>query len=178
MVAIKGKAKHRHRFFSIIELVIVMGLVVALGSMVAPTVDRMNSTAKEQSCRANLLNVHQGIVLYIEDNDTMMMGPVWGAQRPLFDTLVVGSTLILLSGPREPCGTFEKMGDDGATYNEAFICPANAALPMQGRELFTTVLIIALQMTGSEGTPFGYGRPGGRTRGMIPPNIILACRPF
>lgn len=112
-------------------VVAVLGIVM---SMLSPALRKTMEQVKARECQNNLSNIANASFIYIEENDNRLMGPVWGAQRPRFKH-PKGWKYAHFSYYLEPyMSEFTRAGEDGALYNSAFICPANAEMEMQGLE--------------------------------------------
>lgn len=127
--------KKRIQAFTIVELLVVISVLAIVLSMLSPALRKTMEQVKARECQNNLSTISSAIFIYIQDHDNHLMGPVWGAQRPKFRH-PKGWKYAHFSYYLEPyMSEFSKVGEDGVTYNSAFICPANSELEMQGLEL-------------------------------------------
>lgn len=68
------------RAFSLIELLAVVSVMAILTAILIPVIGQMRKAAAEARCTSNLHNIGRAIVLYVQDNDGRLPGPLNGGQ--------------------------------------------------------------------------------------------------
>ena len=110
--------------FTLVELLVVIGIIALLISILLPTLNQARRSAKQIQCASNLRSVGQGFALYVAENDNMLPAAyVYKAQPG--DLVIEGSGKFrsrgyvhwsyLISGAAG--------GDDAAVAEDAFLCP-------------------------------------------------------
>jgi prepilin-type N-terminal cleavage/methylation domain-containing protein len=64
----------RHGGFTLVELLVVIGIVVVLLSLLLPSLGRIRETAREAHCRSNLRQVITGFISFAADHDRTLPG--------------------------------------------------------------------------------------------------------
>lgn len=59
---------HKRNAFTLVELLVVVGIIAILATMAVPRIGRALDDAKEQQCRTNLRNLQAAVVAYSQDN--------------------------------------------------------------------------------------------------------------
>lgn len=110
------KQKPRHAF-TLVELLVVIGIIAVLISILLPSLGRANAAAKKTMCLSNLRQVHQMFALYAnENNDQVPMG--YRANNKQFNSMVYSNTSLqyVLFGLMYKGGYM--------TTPQAFFCPS------------------------------------------------------
>lgn len=76
---------HRCRGFSLVELLVVLGIVMVLAALVIPTVLHSQRAAERADSSARLRTMSQAILLYATDHEQTLPGPLWPGQVMLYD---------------------------------------------------------------------------------------------
>lgn len=68
--------------FTLVELLVVIGIIVVLASLLVPTLARVRETAREVKCRSNLRQLMAGFLAFAADHDRNLPGGYFDIQDP------------------------------------------------------------------------------------------------
>ena len=82
---------HRRRGFTLIELMVVIGIIGVLVGLLLPVAGRARESARRATCLSNLRQVHQSFLLFAEDhNGQVPLG--YRAGRKQFNSMIYSGT--------------------------------------------------------------------------------------
>jgi prepilin-type N-terminal cleavage/methylation domain-containing protein/prepilin-type processing-associated H-X9-DG protein len=114
--------KHTQAAFTLVELLVVIGIIAVLLSILLPSLSRARENAKRVQCASNLRQIGQALVMYANDNKGWMPPYYDGAGNPVFTQ----GPLFLNAGPallvREPLG---RGAQSYLKSVEIFFCPSD-----------------------------------------------------
>ena len=135
----------RQRGFTLIELLVVIGIIGLLASLALPAMSRARAQGKRTVCKSRLRNIGQGLVLYANENDDLLVPgrmpkvndsewsvPIEGGvkYRPTF--LAMMATQLGMKPFDDPqprrsaIDEFDQPGDRQNYANELYVCPEAA----------------------------------------------------
>jgi prepilin-type N-terminal cleavage/methylation domain-containing protein len=136
----------RRRAFTLVELLVVVGIISVLIAILLPVLGRARDQANRIKCMSNVRNIMQGIVMYASQNKSSLPCPNWGGNP-------AGSPGWLYDNPgwagwtMEPDGPAWSYLEGGAVYRmissrEVFKCPLHVDRVSDGpTEKFTSYLM-------------------------------------
>ena len=85
MNSTRSRSQDRRRGFTLVELLVVIGIIALLISILLPTLNQARRSAKGVVCASNLRSVGQGMLLYANAYNGAIPGSAWTSGRHLFD---------------------------------------------------------------------------------------------
>jgi len=101
--------QNKMRFFSLVELLIVISVIAILMSLLSPALRKVMYKAKTVACSTNLKQIGNGVMMYVDDNGDLY--PSTGGARS--NPTVLGEWEIMLP----------YHGGDSLAMRKAFMCP-------------------------------------------------------
>lgn len=71
--------------FTLIELLIVIGILGLLAAMLLPALAKVRQKAYAAQCLSNLKQAGAGLQMYVDDNRDRLPGPVWAGAMASYD---------------------------------------------------------------------------------------------
>ena len=131
-----------NRAFTLVELLVVIGIIAVLISILLPVIGRAREQARGVQCMSNLRQLGTAALLYSHDNKGLLL--------PMGYTTGVNDNLnmwpvILVSGGYMPKTGITDPNDSRVAYTTAFFCPsARIDAPAMGLDLYPTSIDDAL----------------------------------
>src|SRR5580765_6801870 len=80
--AFPGPTPRKPRAFTLIELLIVIALIAILAAILFPVFAQAREKARQASCLSNVRQIGSAMMMYIEDNDGVLMPNGMPTGRP------------------------------------------------------------------------------------------------
>ena len=148
----------RRNAFSLVELVVVVGIVAVLVALLMPALSRARAEANRVACMSNLRQLLQAQLMYVAESRGHLTYPNWGHDRASADTVWPVGWLYAqgqLSDPPAPSDVkggalFRYLGD--ARVYRCPLHPADAVSSSTGTDRLTSYIM--------NGAVCGYGTVG------------------
>ena len=136
-----NKNSHHHRrrpatrrAFTLVELLVVIGIIAVLISVLLPTLGRAREQARGIQCMSNLRQLGTAALLYTHDNKGVILP--FGYTTGVNDNVNIWPVILVGSGYLPKTGITD-VNDGRVAYNTAFFCPnARYDQPAAGWDLY------------------------------------------
>ncbi len=148
--------------FTLIEMLVVLAVLIILAMFIVFGMNYARDQVGVTKCLSNLRQVHAALMLYVQDNNGMMPGPLTGAMTPYFKLSNKGvPTANQMAGYLAPYldVPMPVMPGDGA-FNYYLSCPAHlASMSAAERKSPNIIRSYGIPLATSD-YPFGYTAGG------------------
>jgi prepilin-type N-terminal cleavage/methylation domain-containing protein/prepilin-type processing-associated H-X9-DG protein len=113
------------RAFTLVELLVVIGIIAALLGILLPAIGRAQERARQLQCATNIRTILQGEVLYRSSSKGRC---IWMGKPGVtnhFDRANLNSSVYFFSGTETL--RYGMLIDEGSVVKESFLCPSSPA---------------------------------------------------
>jgi prepilin-type N-terminal cleavage/methylation domain-containing protein/prepilin-type processing-associated H-X9-DG protein len=82
----RRRTRARRRAFTLVELLVVIGIIAVLIGILLPALGRARAQARSVACQANLRSIGQGLAIYVANNKGILPPGYWDGNDPLLTT--------------------------------------------------------------------------------------------
>lgn len=111
----------RRSAFTLVELLVVIGVIGLLVAMLLPALNRARRQSKTVACMSNLKQIGAAIQMYVIDNKGYLPGPTWGGLAPRYKKDEAALPAYLAKYMRY--APADNVNYDDQHVATAFICP-------------------------------------------------------
>ena len=159
----------KYRAFSILELLVVIGIIAMLVSIVLPVLSKARASADRIACMSNLRQLLQAQMFYVNESNGYVTYPNWGNDRNSPDTWLYGW---LYTQGETSTPPREEDVESGILFRhlrarQVFHCPSHEFGAATGTDRLTSYIM--------NGAVCGYGAvgAGGATPGTHAPSYKI-----
>src|SRR5688572_21760899 len=80
----RRRRRRRQTAFTLVELLVVIGIIALLISILLPTLGRARKAANTVKCAANIRSILQGMTIYASQNNGSIPGSAWTTGRLIY----------------------------------------------------------------------------------------------
>jgi prepilin-type N-terminal cleavage/methylation domain-containing protein/prepilin-type processing-associated H-X9-DG protein len=116
--------------FTLVELLVVIGIIALLMSILLPSLSKARAQAKSTACQSNLRSLGQFLIMYAQANDDVLFPYNLGGGKPPMQrwTTVVFPTNMIQFNPMPKimvCPSDEELGVDDTNQAVTYNCPTD-----------------------------------------------------
>jgi prepilin-type N-terminal cleavage/methylation domain-containing protein/prepilin-type processing-associated H-X9-DG protein len=140
------RSRNRRAGFTLVELLVVIGIIAVLIGLLLPALNRAREAAKEAACLANMRTIGQAVMLYTTENKGSFIPPY------RIPELVPPHWTSVTNGPPFMVYLSGKYMKEATSY---WICPSDTMLPMKStfRRLYSGILDVQTSYLYNADTP-------------------------
>src|SRR5689334_4044544 len=126
----------RHVGFTLVELLVVIGIIAVLIALLLPALNRARESARAAQCLSNLRQIAGAVVMYTNENQYRMPGGAWTIPQLSHDWIYWDSTHVPYNDPSQgPLAKYLGITTKDSPSISVFRCPSDdvdSHLPYNG----------------------------------------------
>jgi prepilin-type processing-associated H-X9-DG protein len=120
---VSDENESRRKAFTLVEVLVVMGICLILGVLLVPAAAGLRSFADNASCTSNLRQIGAGVLFYAQDNDGRLPGPLLSGQYPFVNSLPAYARYSQLANVLKDYLDGQRVENE-SPRGTVFLCPA------------------------------------------------------
>src|SRR5262245_32849928 len=114
---------NRRPAFTLVELLVVIGIIALLISILLPTLNKVKAQANKTACSSNMRSIGQALIIYANDNKGVTVRPASGSFGPHIDDFMFWQLTPLRDPNETPTAKILKLRGDA--FINLMRCPSD-----------------------------------------------------
>jgi len=123
--------RKRDRAFTLVELLVVIGIIALLISILMPALSKVKAQANKTACSSNMRSIGQAMIIYANDNKGVTVRPASGSYGPHIDDFMFWQLNPLRNPNDTPIAKVLKLKGDA--FINLMRCPSDTNAPSRNQ---------------------------------------------